>query len=357
MSIEAMSWALEQPVSGTKKVVLIGISSHADKFGGNAWPSVSTLAGYAYVSNRAVQQAIAELETDGYLFREFNEGGSKKLPDHLRPNLYTLHLEAKPVPQKKGRSQLHPLQPDAPVQPASPLVPGAASFTPSPAASFTPPGEAGFTQTFPIEPSFESSLIPEAPAGPPAVAEPVITEVVEVPMPEDKSDAIEVAPSPAAPPEKPLSAFRLKLAADKAAREEAKAKKALQAAADREARKAAQADLRKATWTAFDAAYQARYGTTLTRNMTTNSLMVSFVERLGGEAPEVAAFYVRRVTEQFVVSKCHPLNLLLNGAESYRTQWATGKTAAGPQAAPHKYAGAAAAIWGNDNDDARTINA
>lgn len=353
MSIEAMSWALEQPVSGTKKVVLIGISSHADKFGANAWPSVSTLAGYAYVSTRAVQQAIAELEADGYLFREFNEGGSKKLADHLRPNLYTLHLEAKPVPQKKGRRELHP------VQPASPLVPGAASFTPSPEAGFTPPGAASFTQTFPVEPSFEPSLIPVAPAGPPEAAEPVVAEVVEVPMPkeEDKRDAIEEGDAPAmpvAPAEKPLSAFRLKVAERKAAKEAAKAQKALQAAADREARKAAQADVRKATWAAFDAAYEAKYRTTLVRNMLTNSLMASLVERLGAEAPQVAAFYVQRVTDQFVVSKCHPLNLLLQNAESYRTQWATGKTAAAPQSTASKHAGAVAAIW-NDEDPHQEI--
>lgn len=188
------------------------------------------------------------------------------------------------------------------------------------------------------------NLSPAAPTEPPAAEVAVVIPALD---------------EPEAP--KPLSAFRLKLAADKVIREEAKAQKVLQATADREARKLAQADVRKATWTAFDAAYQTRYGTTLTRNMTTNSLMVSFVERLGTEAPEVAEFYVQRVREQYVVSKCHPLNLLLNGAESYRTQWATGKTAAPAHPpAPHKYAGAVAAIWADDDnntDDSRTINA
>jgi hypothetical protein len=135
--------------------------------------------------------------------------------------------------------------------------------------------------------------------------------------------SVEPPATPEAP--KPLSAFRLKLAAAKEAREEEKAKKALAAAADKELRKAAQADLRKATWAAFDAAYQARYGTTWPRNMTTNSQMVSLVERLGQEAPDVAAFYLR-VNDAYIVRNTHSLGLLVSGAESYKTQWFTGQS-------------------------------
>ena len=112
MSIEAMQWALKAKVSGTKKVVLIGIASHADAYGDNAWPSLQTLAGYAYVSVRAVQQAISELIRDGFMSREINEGGSHRLPDHMRPNLYKLNLDfdINPVqPASPPRcSQLHP---------------------------------------------------------------------------------------------------------------------------------------------------------------------------------------------------------------------------------------------------------
>jgi hypothetical protein len=145
MSVEAMSWALDQPVSGTKKVVLIGIASHADKFGDNAWPSISTLAGYAYVSDRAVQSAISDLIEAGFVVRSLNDGGSKKVPDHLRPNLYRLNMTSK-----------------APVKPASPRVvnkpaSGEDSFITAGEESFTPPGEAGFTQTVHSEPSCEPS--------------------------------------------------------------------------------------------------------------------------------------------------------------------------------------------------------
>lgn len=165
VSIESMNWALRQPLSGTKKVVLIGIASHADADGDNAWPSISTLTEYASVSERAVQQAISELQQAGYLTREFNEGGGKRLPDHLRPNLYKLQIAANPVPDTR-RSRLHPVKNSAP--------PGADDCTTSDEADCTPPGEADSTQLVLDELSFELSVNhpvatrPEARPGPAA---------------------------------------------------------------------------------------------------------------------------------------------------------------------------------------------
>lgn len=123
-----------------------------------------------------------------------------------------------------------------------------------------------------------------------------------------------------------------------------------------EEKKVIQKEVCRQTWGAYCEAYQARYRTEPLRNEITNSQVVSLVKRIGKEAPNVARFYVQRVNEPFVVGKCHTLGLLLNGAEGYHTQWATDKTPAA-QAIPNKYTGAAAAIWGNDNDDSRTINA
>ena len=40
----------------------------------------------------------------------------------------------------------------------------------------------------------------------------------------------------------------------------------------------------------------------------------------------MAAFYVRNVSEAFVVRGCHALGTLLQNAEAYRTQWATGQS-------------------------------
>ena len=82
-------------MGGTQKVVLIGIASHADKHGDNAWPSIETLAGYAYVTTRAVQMAINELVGAGLLFKGVNEGGNRQTAAHMRPNLYRLNMAKK----------------------------------------------------------------------------------------------------------------------------------------------------------------------------------------------------------------------------------------------------------------------
>ena len=92
MSFEAVSWALEAPVSGTQKVLLIGVASHADRYGDNAWPSIETLARYAYVDARSVQRAIGELVKAGFLYRDVNGGGSRQTASHMRPNLYRLNM-------------------------------------------------------------------------------------------------------------------------------------------------------------------------------------------------------------------------------------------------------------------------
>lgn len=78
-------------------------------------------------------------------------------------------------------------------------------------------------------------------------------------------------------------------------------------------------------WERFTAAYHERYGVNPIRNKLNNTHMKNLVERLGKEAPAVACFYVRSVNDQYIVKNTHALGLLLKGAESYHTQWATGR--------------------------------
>ena len=83
----------------------------------------------------------------------------------------------------------------------------------------------------------------------------------------------------------------------------------------------------KATWLAYADAYCARYGIEPTRNAKVNSNVKEFVKRIGhDESPGVARFYVDRVNETFVIRGYHALGTLLQNAEAYRTQWATGQT-------------------------------
>ncbi len=79
-------------------------------------------------------------------------------------------------------------------------------------------------------------------------------------------------------------------------------------------------------WTMYKAAYKNRYGIDPVRNAKVNTQVKQLVQRLGEEAAMVAEFYVYQVNERFVVQKTHDLGLLLASAESYRTQWATGRS-------------------------------
>lgn len=84
----------------------------------------------------------------------------------------------------------------------------------------------------------------------------------------------------------------------------------------------------RATWAAYAEAYTARYGAAPVRNAAVNTKVKQFVRRLAyEEAPGVAAFFVTSINDAFVVRNCHPVGSLLQNAESYRTQWATGRTA------------------------------
>ena len=105
----------------------------------------------------------------------------------------------------------------------------------------------------------------------------------------------------------------------------AKAKKARKPKADDTLDTELQAACR-ATWTAYAGEYRTRYGIDPVRNAKVNANVKDFVKRIGyTEAPGVAAFYVSCVSEVFVVRGCHALGTLLQNAEAYRTQWATGQ--------------------------------
>ena len=82
----------------------------------------------------------------------------------------------------------------------------------------------------------------------------------------------------------------------------------------------------RATWKAYTTAYRTRYGVEPVRNAKVNANIKAFMGRVPhAEAPGIASFYVRNVSEAFVVRSCHPIGALLQNAEAYRTQWATGQ--------------------------------
>lgn len=87
MSVKALTWAFDQPISATEKVVLLALADHANDCG-ECWPSVSLLMQRAYVGERTVQRALQSLENSGFIARERRqrENGSDT------SNLYRLML-------------------------------------------------------------------------------------------------------------------------------------------------------------------------------------------------------------------------------------------------------------------------
>lgn len=77
-------------------------------------------------------------------------------------------------------------------------------------------------------------------------------------------------------------------------------------------------------WSAYVDAYQNRYGAAPVRNAKINRQVVDLWKRLGTEAADVAAFYVS-INDSYLIRNCHDMGSLLAKAETYRTQWATGR--------------------------------
>ena len=109
MSVEVMAWVLNHsPTTGTDKIVLLGIANHADEHGGNAWPSVATLARYAGVSERSCQYALRRLVEQGHIVVHRQAGGTRSTAPDRRPNLYEVVLSGVQPASPRGGSGVQP---------------------------------------------------------------------------------------------------------------------------------------------------------------------------------------------------------------------------------------------------------
>jgi hypothetical protein len=66
----------------------------ANEVGGNAWPSVATLARYANLTERATQKVLGKLAKDGHIIVKRNQGGSPDARADSRPNLYQIVMQS-----------------------------------------------------------------------------------------------------------------------------------------------------------------------------------------------------------------------------------------------------------------------
>ncbi|MET3512762.1 hypothetical protein ABIC63_000527 [Pseudacidovorax sp. 1753] len=282
--VMAACWPL-QGMSPSQKAVLISLADQAND-DGVCWPAISTIAQRTCLSERAVQEAIGWLQTVGLVFREyrFNTSTSYTVtPASYRP-------AAAPTKRERMRK-------------GAPSAPGAAGAPPAdsaPPALCAPGGADG------------------APGGadsaphPPQVAHPGGADGAPKSSMNRKGNHQGTATEPFPPGEQagPTAGGE----ADSGGETE------LQAAC-------------RLTWHAYTQAYLARYQVKPVRNAAVNANVKTLVKRLGhDEAPLVAAWYVEHVNEAFVVKNSHGVGILVNQAESFRTQWARGQAVTGAAA-------------------------
>lgn len=268
--IMAACWPLEG-MSPAQKAVLISLADQASD-DGVCWPGVGTIAKRTCLSERAVQEALAWLQAVGLVFRTYRANTSTSYT--VSPKNYD--PTKAPAPRGRAKNRGADGAPGANGAPPADGAPGGADGAP-PGANGAPPE---VRMAHPNRQLNHQGTV---------------------------SEPLRSAAPPAA----------VKVAAEQVSEEET----ALQAAC-------------KHTWAAYSNAYEQRYGAKPVRNQPVNSKIKQFVQRLGyEEAPQVARFYVERVMERLVVTKCHEVGLLLSGAEGYRMQWITGQTMTNTRAA------------------------
>lgn len=267
--ISAACWPL-QGMSVSQKAVLISLADQASD-DGVCWPAVRSIAIRTCLSERAVQDALAWLQTVGLVYREYRANTSTSYT--IRPSKY----DPKKAPATRQRASKITGANGAP--PANGA--GGADGAPPPADG-APGGADG------------------APLG------------VQTAHPNHQLNRNRTVTEPL----QPTSPTAVKVVAEPVDEKET----ALQAAC-------------RATWAAYSEAYERRYRAKPVRNQSVNAKVKQFVLRIGHEeSPAVAEFYVDKVSDSFVVRKVHDVGLLLSGAEGYRTQWAAGAAMTGTRA-------------------------
>ncbi len=275
--IMAACWPLQQ-MSPAQKAVLISLADQAND-DGVCWPGIKTIAKRTCLSERAVQEAIAWLQTVGLVFRDYRLNTSTSYtitPSKFKPAA---------APAKRSRATGANGAPGADGAPPADGAPGGADGAPGGADGAPPLVQMAHLRGADGAP--KSSMNRKG-----------------------NRNRTPNEPFPTA----------AQSGRDGAGVEQSDDETALQAAC-------------KHTWAAYCNAYQDRYGVAPVRNAAVNANVKTLVKRLGHEeAPLVAAWYVASVNEAFVVKNSHGVGVLVNQAESYRTQWARNQAVTGTAA-------------------------
>lgn len=315
MSVEAITWALKQPLSqSSTKFVLVAMANCADGASFECWPSIAYLCDATAQNRKTVIENIKRLLQDGYITdtgaRKGNTGSIKSYRMNLKAVPKTEPLRSAKQSQKRtstengtvpkkghlsdtenGTASVSAVPKTEPLE-IIPTSPDLSEAVPKTDGSSTENGHEAVPKTghgTVSEPSTEPSV--NQTLGAAGVSLPLIGEL----LPPASADA------PA--PEKPSR----KSKAGKGGEPDA-----LQVAC-------------RETWKAYGVAYTDRYGTAPVRNEKVSSMVKAFVKRLGhDESPMVAAWFVDH-PGGYYVGRLHDFGCLLADAEKLRTEWATGR--------------------------------
>ncbi len=130
MSIKVMNWVWEySPAKGTELLMLLAIADNASDDGGNAYPSVRTLARKTRMGERSVQRIVRKLAEEGHL--SIKERGGRD------PNRYAVLMRSE---LSTPPSDWHPRQNDTGGTGDTPGVSRLRHPTPGTAVTPEPPG-------------------------------------------------------------------------------------------------------------------------------------------------------------------------------------------------------------------------
>lgn len=82
MTIQSLSWALEQPIPGAAKLVLLAMANHASHTSGCVLFDTVTISREASVPERSLWRYIGALERNGYLHKHTYKRRGEELRDY-----------------------------------------------------------------------------------------------------------------------------------------------------------------------------------------------------------------------------------------------------------------------------------
>lgn len=318
MSVAVMSdvWA-GYPGGGSELLTLLALADYGNDDGLSIHPSIEALAHKVRVSESQVRRVLRALEVQKLVMVIDNHsGGAPGATRKYRLNVRLLRsmadkaraeMDAKHAAKKRS-CKLPDFDEDTPCMGATPRTDATPCMDATPSTDATPRMDARDGLHGCARP-----LAPVRETGRMGASQTTIEPPIEPPVNHQGSPALcstvaELTPATIEKPAVAKPARTRKPKADAVLADETE----LQAAC-------------RATWGAYSAAYNNRYGALPVRNAKVNAAVKGIVQRLGAdEAPAVASFFVGNVNDAFVVRACHDIGLLLKSAEAYRTQWATG---------------------------------